>query len=84
MGILIKTFSIALRYYPKINSLYQPDVNPYEYSIHSSHNISIAIDSANGLVVPHIKAVNKLNLIDIQSEIERLRVLAKDAKLTSK
>jgi len=84
MGILIKTFSLALKYYPKMNALYHPDVNPYEYSIHPSHNISIAIDSPNGLVVPHIKAVNKLNLGDIQNELERLRVLAKEAKLTAK
>lgn len=84
MGILIKTFSLALKQYPKMNALYNPEVNPYEYNIHSSHNISIAIDSPNGLVVPHIKEVNNLNLGDIQLELERLRNLAAAAKLTSK
>jgi 2-oxoisovalerate dehydrogenase E2 component (dihydrolipoyl transacylase) len=69
MGILIKTFSLALKHYPKMNSLYHPETNPYEYSIHSSHNISIAIDSQNGLVVPHVKNVNTLNLGDIQQEL---------------
>jgi 2-oxoisovalerate dehydrogenase E2 component (dihydrolipoyl transacylase) len=67
-----------------MNSLYHPDVNPYEYSIHPTHNISIAIDSPNGLVVPHIKGVNRLTLSDIQSELDRLRVLATEAKLTGK
>ena len=66
MGILIKTFSLALKQFPKMNSLYHPDVNPYEYSIYPNHNISIAIDSPNGLVVPHIKNVNNINLLDIQ------------------
>jgi 2-oxoisovalerate dehydrogenase E2 component (dihydrolipoyl transacylase) len=69
MGILIKTFSLALKQYPRMNSLYQPSVNPFEYVIHPNHNISIAIDSANGLVVPHIKSVNTLNLVDIQNEL---------------
>jgi 2-oxoisovalerate dehydrogenase E2 component (dihydrolipoyl transacylase) len=66
MGILIKTFSLALKQYPKMNSIYHPEANPFEYSIHSNHNISIAIDSQNGLVVPHLKNVNTLNLGDIQ------------------
>ena len=84
MGILVKTFSLALKQYPIMNSLYHPEANPYEYSTHSSHNISIAIDSPNGLVVPFIKSVNTLNLGDIQQELERLRTLAKEARLTSK
>jgi len=57
MGILIKTFSLALKQYPRMNSLYNPISNPYDFTIHPSHNISIAIDSPNGLVVPHIKNV---------------------------
>ena len=57
MGILIKTFSLALKQFPRINSVYQPQANPYEYTVHPSHNVSIAIDSPNGLVVPHIKNV---------------------------
>ena len=36
------------------------------------------------MVVPHIKDVNELNLGDIQNELERLRDLSKEAKLTAK
>ena len=84
MGILIKTFSLALKQNPKMNSVYNPSVNPYEYAIHPDHNISIAIDSPSGLVVPHIKNVNAISLGQIQSELERLRNLASEAKLSSK
>ena len=66
MGILIKTFSLALKQHPRMNSIYNPDINPYEFAIHPEHNISIAIDSPNGLVVPHVKNVNQLSLGDIQ------------------
>lgn len=56
MTLLIKTFSMALLKYPIINSTY--DVSkPFEYTQHSSHNISIALDSPKGLVVPNIKNV---------------------------
>lgn len=66
MGILIKTFSIALKKYPIMNALYEPHKNEFEYSLHSSHNVSIAVDSPNGLVVPHIKNVQNLSLLKIQ------------------
>lgn len=57
MGILVKTFSLALKKYPIINSTYEPEKNEFEYTIQGSQNISIAIDSPNGLVVPNIKNV---------------------------
>ncbi len=66
MGLLIKTFSMALRKYPRINSTYNPETNEFEYKTHHNHNISLAIDSPNGLVVPNIKNVQTLSLINIQ------------------
>ena len=69
MGFLIKTFSMALKKYPRINSTYHPESNEFEYTVHSNHNISVAIDSPNGLVVPNIKNVQTLNLVNIQREI---------------
>jgi 2-oxoisovalerate dehydrogenase E2 component (dihydrolipoyl transacylase) len=82
MGLLIKTFSMALKKYPRINSTYRPENNEFEYTTHYNHNISIAIDSPNGLVVPNIKNTQNLSLLNIQDEIERLRKLSTDAKLT--
>jgi 2-oxoisovalerate dehydrogenase E2 component (dihydrolipoyl transacylase) len=67
MGLLIKTFSMALKKYPRMNSTYQPSTNEFEYTVHHNHNISVAIDSPNGLVVPNIKNVETLNLLQIQS-----------------
>ena len=57
MGILIKTFSLALKKYPIMNATYEPEKNEFEYTIQGAHNISIAIDSPNGLVVPNIRNV---------------------------
>ncbi|KAL8946154.1 MAG: hypothetical protein Q9222_007412, partial [Ikaeria aurantiellina] len=46
------------------------------------HNIGIAIDTPQGLIVPNIKAVNTLSILDIAAEISRLRSLALEGKLT--
>lgn len=83
MGLLIKTFSMALKKYPRMNSTYNPGKNQFQYTIHHNHNISVAIDSPNGLVVPNIKNVEMMSLLSIQLQIERLRKLAHDAHLTS-
>ncbi|KAL4488323.1 hypothetical protein ABPG72_019173 [Tetrahymena utriculariae] len=71
MTFFIKAFSLALKEYPILNSLY--DVNkPFEYTLVENHNISLAVDSPKGLVVPNIKNVQNLSILDIQKEIKRL------------
>lgn len=69
MGILVKTFSMAMRTHPKINATYEPHKDPFAYTLYSGHHISVAIDSANGLVVPNIKNVQFLSLTAIQIEL---------------
>jgi pyruvate/2-oxoglutarate dehydrogenase complex dihydrolipoamide acyltransferase (E2) component len=44
MTLLIKAFSLALKEYPIINSIYDPE-KPFEYTIHKNHNINVAISS---------------------------------------
>ena len=79
--MLIKTFSLALESHPKLNSLYYYDKDPYSYEIHSDHNISIAIDSSNGLVAPNIKNVQKLSIGEVRKEVDRLKSMANEGKL---
>jgi 2-oxoisovalerate dehydrogenase E2 component (dihydrolipoyl transacylase) len=56
MSFFLKAFSMALEDFPVLNSLY--DVSkPFEYTQVDNHNISFAIDSPKGLVVPNIKNV---------------------------
>lgn len=82
MGILIKTFSLALAENPRINSTYRTDKDEYSFEIHDSHNISLAIDSPNGLVVPNIKNVQDLSILDIQNKLSELKKLSDEGRLT--
>lgn len=54
MSFFIKAFSLALSKFPILNSTYNVE-KPFEYTTYSSHNITIAMDSPNGLVVPNLK-----------------------------
>ena len=79
-AFVVKAYSLALKDFPKMNSHYYDD-KPNECTIHSSHNISIAIDSPSGLVAPNIKDVQKKSIRDVQREILRLRKLAESSKM---
>merc|ERR1712039_855884 len=77
-----KALSLALYEHPIVNSKFGPtDANPPTYTLYGNHNISVAIDTPHGLVVPNIKDVGNLTLLEIQQEISRLAAAAKDNKL---
>lgn len=86
MPYIIKATSLALNDYPELNSVINTNVDQeghiFEYTIMKSHNISIAIDSKNGLIVPNIKEVNKKSVREIQKELNQLRDNANNGKLS--
>lgn len=80
-AFLIKAVSIALDETPILNSKFNA-ASGDSYTQYGSHNISIAIDTMNGLVVPNIKNVQDLNVLEIQAELHRLQDLAASNKLS--
>eukprot|EP01101_Sappina_pedata_P005106 TRINITY_DN227_c0_g1_i3.p1 TRINITY_DN227_c0_g1~~TRINITY_DN227_c0_g1_i3.p1 ORF type:complete len:488 (+),score=223.41 TRINITY_DN227_c0_g1_i3:137-1600(+) len=81
MPILIKAASIALQSYSILNSSLSSDQSEIIY--HGSHNIGVAIDSPNGLIVPNIKNVQNLSIFEIAQELTRLQELAKNGRLST-
>eukprot|EP00923_Selenidium_pygospionis_P046919 GHVN01080997.1.p1 GENE.GHVN01080997.1~~GHVN01080997.1.p1 ORF type:complete len:367 (+),score=75.83 GHVN01080997.1:1-1101(+) len=81
--LVVKATSLALLKYPILNS--KLDVasidNAPQYTQFGSHNISMAIDTPGGLVVPNIKGVEEMNVMEIQMELMRLQQLALANKL---
>merc|ERR1712196_721713 len=81
-SFLIKAISLALIENPIINSKFTgKDASNPSYTMYGSHNISVAIASKYGLVVPNIKGVQDLSVIEIQREVLRLAAAANDNKL---
>lgn len=64
----------------------KPDVNAYiddkEIIYHNYVDISIAISTPNGLVVPPVKNVESLNFAEVELEIKRLAGRARNGELT--
>ena len=71
--------SLALLEFPVLNSSVNSDATTITY--HASHNISIAMDTPQGLLVPNIKAVQSKTVLDIARDLNRLQELGKANKL---
>lgn len=79
LPFLVKSLSMALSKYPLLNSCFNED--QHEVIIKGAHNIGIAMATPSGLVVPNIKKVQSLSILEITKELSRLRQLAMDNKL---
>ncbi|EOA30444.1 hypothetical protein CARUB_v10013567mg [Capsella rubella] len=76
---LIKSLSMALAKYPIVNSCFNAE--SVEIILKGSHNIGVAMATEHGLVVPNIKNVQSLSLLEITKELSRLQHLATNNKL---
>ena len=68
----IKFLSLAISDHPIVNASVVNNDGQIQLAYHGEHNIGIAIDTPNGLVVPNIKNVQTKSIIDIQKNLKRL------------
>ncbi|KAG6545786.1 hypothetical protein Mapa_012747 [Marchantia paleacea] len=81
LPFLIKALSLALLKYPIMNSTVNQEVS--EIHVLSSHNIGVGMATSSGLVVPNIKNVQRLCIMQIAEELSRLTQLAATNKLSN-
>ena len=79
MPLFIKALSLAIKQFPIINS--HPNADFTELTYVASHNIGMAADGKTGLLVPNIKNVQDLSLLDIATEVTRLTQAARSGKI---
>ncbi|KAG0241378.1 2-oxoacid dehydrogenases acyltransferase-domain-containing protein [Mortierella sp. GBAus27b] len=79
MPVFIKALSVALEQYPIMNACLVDgdDALTAKLKYRASHNIGIAMDTPNGLIVPNIKNVQNLSILEIASELTRLQEAGK-------
>ncbi|KAM3516220.1 hypothetical protein MY11210_000242 [Beauveria gryllotalpidicola] len=86
LPFIIKAVSLALYQFPILNarveldSASSPGGKPC-LIMRSQHNIGVAMDAPQGLVVPVIKNVGALNIVSIAAELGRLQALAQQGRL---
>ncbi|CAM8989798.1 unnamed protein product [Rhodiola kirilowii] len=79
LPVLIKSLSLAMSKFPLLNACF--DENSQEIILKGAHNIGVAMATPHGLVVPNIKKVQSLSVLEITKELSRLQLLARDNKL---
>jgi 2-oxoglutarate dehydrogenase E2 component (dihydrolipoamide succinyltransferase) len=78
MSFFTKAVTEALKLYPAVNG--QIDGN--EMIFHDYADVGIAVSSPKGLMVPILRNAEQMSLAEIEREIKRLAVKARDGKIT--
>ena len=78
MSFFTKAVVRALKIFPDVNSMIDGDYKiSYDYC-----DISVAVSGPKGLMVPVVRSAEKLSFMEIEQEIKRLAILARDGQIT--
>lgn len=78
MSFFTKAVCEALHLFPAVNAY----IDGEEIAYHDYCDIGIAVSAPKGLMVPVIRNAEVMSLADIENEIKRLALKARDSKLT--
>uniref|UniRef100_A0A3P9K9D4 Dihydrolipoamide acetyltransferase component of pyruvate dehydrogenase complex n=1 Tax=Oryzias latipes TaxID=8090 RepID=A0A3P9K9D4_ORYLA len=79
MPFFIKAASLGLLHFPILNASVDEDCQNITYR--ASHNIGLAMDTSQGLLVPNVKNVQLLSVFEIAQELNRLQALGTAGQL---
>lgn len=78
MSLFTKAVTIALRQFPQVNAIIDGD----EIISHDYVDVSIAVSSPKGLVVPVIRNTESLSIAEIELKIKELATKARNNKIS--
>ena len=78
MSFFVKACVAALKMYPSVNA----EIDGDEIIYKNYYNISFAVGTERGLVVPVLRNADELSFADIEKSIKTISEKAKDGKLT--
>ncbi|TDR57329.1 2-oxoisovalerate dehydrogenase E2 component (dihydrolipoyl transacylase) [Halomonas ventosae] len=81
MPFFMKAMALAIRDFPILNSRLNEAGDEIHYL--PSCNIGMAVDGKAGLMVPNVKGVERLTLLEIAGEIQRLTHDAREGRVAS-
>jgi len=78
MGFFTKAVTSALELYPAVNAM----IDGKKMRMHDYADIGIAVSSPKGLMVPVVRNAESMSLHQIEAEIKRLAIRARDGEIT--
>tara|TARA_S200000501_G_scaffold317272_1_gene310573 strand:- start:471 stop:1778 length:1308 start_codon:yes stop_codon:yes gene_type:complete len=78
MSFFVKACVVALKTFPAVNA----EIEDEEIVYKNYYNISFAVGTEKGLVVPVLRDADELSFADIEKNIKEISQKAKDGKLT--
>ena len=79
-AFFVKATALALVEHPILNS--SIDVDAGEIVLHEHRHVGVAVDTADGLVLPVIRDADQLPILDLAAELTRLGEAARQRRLT--
>ena len=78
MSFFTKAVTEALNHFPAVNGM----IDGKEMIMHNYADIGIAVSSPKGLMVPVVRNAESMSLMEIEAEIKRLAIKARDGKIS--
>ncbi len=78
MSFFIKASSLALKHHPMVNSM----IDGEEIVTPEYHDVSVAVQTPKGLMVPVIRNVEGMSLADIEKALKQLAEKARNGKIS--
>ena len=78
MSFFTKAVTESLKLFPTVNA----QIDGKEMILHEYADIGIAVSSPKGLMVPVVRSAEAMSLHEIEADIKRLAVKARDGKIT--
>lgn len=78
MSFFTKAVTEALNIFPAVNA----QIDDKEIIFHDYADIGIAVSSPKGLMVPIVRNAERMSLAEIEAEIKRLAIKAREGKIT--
>ena len=78
MSFFVKACIVALKSFPAVNA----EIDGEDIIYKNYYNISFAVGTEKGLVVPVLKSADELSFADIEKNIKEISEKARDGKLT--
>jgi pyruvate dehydrogenase E2 component (dihydrolipoamide acetyltransferase) len=78
LPFIVKAVVAALKRHPRLNS--NVDEQAMELVVRKTYDIGVAVATDAGLMVPVVRSADRLSMLEIAREIERLAAAARDGK----